>query len=205
MSYFEGENKFFLFKPVHGKSQGFIGSLVGLPVIIKHNFCDNLSVKNLGIPSKLFNIVSDGNCFFRALSYIITGRQTYHSILRQKVISHMQEIENLLQPHLPPSVNDYLNGSQMARSTVWSTDVEILAASSLLETDIYVYTKVGDTFKWHKFSKSTLQNGSVPRNDCAIYLNHTGGVHYDVVLDVSSDFLLLYEPNCLQKGGKEQM
>ena len=67
--------------------------------------------------------------------------------------------------------------------TVWSTDVKILAASSLLETDIYVYTNVGNIFKWHKFSKSTLQNGSVPQNNCAIYLNLTGGVHYDVVLD----------------------
>ena len=45
----------------------------------------------------------------------------------------MQEIENLLQPHFPSSLNDYLNGSQIARSIAWSTDVEILAASSLLE------------------------------------------------------------------------
>ena len=113
MSYFEGVNKPFLFKPTHDKSQSFIGSLVDLLIIIKHKFHSDLSIKNLGIPSKLFNIVSDGNCFFRALSYIITGRQTYHSVLRHKVICHMQEIENLLQPHLPSSLNDYLNGAKL--------------------------------------------------------------------------------------------
>ena len=31
-------------------------------------------------------------------------------------------------------------------------------------------------------------NNSVPENDCAIYINHTIHVHYDIVLDVSTDF-----------------
>ena len=123
--------------------------LVNLQLMFEHKLV--VRKDKLRQPCKLFSITADGNCFFRALSYIITGRQTYHSVLRQKVICHMQEIENLLQPHLPSSLSDYLNRSQMARSTVWSTDVEILAASSLLETDIYVYTKVGNIFKWHKF------------------------------------------------------
>ena len=91
MSYFEGVNKPFLFKPTHDKSQSFIGSLIDLPIIIKHKFHSDLSIKNLGIPSKIFNIVSDGNCFFRALSHIITGRQTYHSALRQSYLSYARD------------------------------------------------------------------------------------------------------------------
>ena len=70
---------------------------------------------------------------------------------------------------------------------MWATDVEIFSACSLLQTDIFVYTKVGQGCKWQKFSKSML-NESTPINDRAIYLNHTGGVHYDVVLEV--DFYL---------------
>ena len=167
MSYVEGVKNPFLFKRMHGKSQGFIGLIVDLPIIIQHDFCGNLLIKNLGMPSRLYNIVADGNCFFHALSYIITGRQTYHSVLRKKIIHHMQEIESLLQPHLPSSLNDYFKTSQMASETVWSTDVEILAASSLLETDVYVYTEVGNIFKWHKFSKSML-NSFPPKNNCAI-------------------------------------
>ena len=46
-----------------------------------------------------------------------------------------------------------LNGAHMARNGVWGTDIEILsAAASLLSTDVFVYTKIGDTYKWQKFS-----------------------------------------------------
>ena len=121
--------------------------------------------------------------FFRALSYIITGRQTYHVVLGKKIIDHMRIIENLLQPHLSSSLSDYLNNSQVANESVCATDVEIFSACSLLEADIYVYTKVGQGCKWQKFSKS-MPNECPPKNDCAIYLSHTGGVHYDAVLDI---------------------
>jgi len=32
-----------------------------------------------------------------------------------------------------------------------------------------------------------MLDGFLPNNKCAIYLNHTGGIHYDVVLDVKLD------------------
>ena len=178
----------FLFKPVHANSQRFLCSLVNTCVIIEHKFVHGKDIRNLNTPSKIFKIKGDGNCFFRALSYIITGRQTYHVVLRKKIIDHMRIIENLLQPHLSSSLSDYLNNSQVANESVWATDVEIFSACSLLETDIYVYTKVGQGCKWQKFSKSML-NESPPINDRAIYLNHTGGVHYDVVLEVDFDLL----------------
>ena len=100
----------------------------------------------------------------------------------------MRVIENLLLPHLSSSLSDYLNNSQVASESVWATAVEIFSACSLLQTDIYVYTKVGQGCKWQKFSKCML-NESPPINDRAIYLNHTGGVHYDVVLEVDFDLL----------------
>ncbi len=40
-----------------------------------------------------------------------------------------------------------------------------------------------------------MLNGTSPSNDCAVYLHHTSGVHYDVVLNVSgilSDKTTLY-------------
>ena len=98
----------------------------------------------------------------------------------------MRDIENELRPHMNCSLDEYLTRSSMENDTVWGTDVEIFAASSLLKTDIYVHTKVGNNFKWLLFSKRML-NGSLPKNQCAIYIKHVNGVHYDVVLDVMSD------------------
>ena len=171
-----------VFSAADCQAQGFMCSLVDLPLISKHSF--EMPKKPLTTPTKFYYIQGDGNCLFRALSYAVTGRQVYHASLRHKIVNHMREIENLLQPHIGMSLIDYLNSSRMAikNDKVWGTDIEILAACSLLKTDIYTYNKVGDVYKWNKL------NGSAPENDCAIYINHTNGVHYDIVLDVSVDF-----------------
>ena len=96
----------------------------------------------------------------------------------------MRDIENLLRPHMNMPLNDYIQSTGMAQERVWGSDIEIFAASSLLSTDIYVYSNVGSNFTWNKFSKSML-DGSPPQNTCSIYIQHTSGVHYVVVLDVS--------------------
>ena len=61
----------------------------------------------------------------------------------------MREIESLLQPHKGMSFIDYLNNSGTANERVWGTGVETIAACSLLKTDIYTHTKVGNVYKWH--------------------------------------------------------
>ena len=171
----------FCFNPINKNSQELMCKFVNLPLLaeVKHGVRQSLEV-----PSELYNINADGNCLFRALSYVITGRQSYHNVLRYKVLQHMREIENLLLPHLNMPLDLYLEQSGMASVGTWGSDIEIFTACSLLSTDIFVYTKVGQCFKWQKFS-TTMLNGTSPSNECAIYLHHTSGVHYDVVLNVS--------------------
>ena len=65
----------FIFNPIDENAQRFLCSLVDLPLIFPH--ARKIS-KPLNKPIKLYNIIGDGNCLFRALSYIITGRQIYH-------------------------------------------------------------------------------------------------------------------------------
>ncbi len=132
-----------------------------------------------------WSINGDGDCLFRALSFVITGRQSYYRSIRQKIVSHMKEIEFALQPHINCPLEDYLLNSKMASDKTWGTDIEILTASSLLDTDIYVYTETGKTFCWHRFPKQLLHGNEPLRvNDHSIYLYHENEVHYDVVLDV---------------------
>ena len=173
----EGISAFF---PVNKASQKVLASLLNLPVIKEHK---DIRSKPIDSPSISFKVQGDGNCLFRSLSYVVTGRQMYHGIIRQKVIQHMSTIECLLKPHMNNSFKEYLNRTKMSRQGTWGSDVELLAASHLFDTDIFVYTKSGRDYKWNKFSKSML-DGLLPKNKCAIYLNQTGGVHYDVVLDV---------------------
>ena len=76
----------------------FICSVLDLPLVAKHKSLPESKI--LEYPSKLYNIVCDGNCLFRALSYAITGRQVYHKQIRQKIVQHMREIEPYIQPHI---------------------------------------------------------------------------------------------------------
>jgi hypothetical protein len=171
----------YAFVPIDENAQRLMCSLVDLPLIAPFR---PIIPKLLNEPTILHRIMGDGNCLFRALSYVITGRQVYHHVIRHKLLDHMRSIENLLLPHMGMSLNNYFQSSGMHRERVWGTDIEIFAASSLLSTDIYVYTNVGTHFTWNKFSQSMLNN-LPPQNPCSIYIQHTGAVHYDVVLDVS--------------------
>ena len=83
----ECSNDIWHFVPVDKNAQTFLCQLVNLELVFEHKLV--VRKDKLRQPSKLFSITADGNCFFCALSYIITGRQTYHSVLRQKVICHM--------------------------------------------------------------------------------------------------------------------
>ena len=172
----------FTFVPIDENAQRFMCSLVDLPLIFPMR---PTIAKLLNEPAILHKIIGDGNCLFRALSYIITGRQVYHNVVRHKILDHTSSIENLLLPHIGMSLNDYFQSSGMHQQGVWGTDIEIFAACSLLTTDIYVYTNTGAHYSWTKFSRSMLDN-SPPQNMCSIYIQHTSGVHYDVVLDVNS-------------------
>ena len=170
------------FYPVSGEFQRYLCSLMKIPLIFRRN--ENMSKPLLDSPTKLCRITGDGNCLFRALSYFLTGRQAYHMILRQKIVDHMHTIEHVLRPHMNCSADVYLATTNMTSSGVWGTDIEIFAAASLFNVDIYVYSQFGNIYKWSKFSRSMLDRFSVP-SEMGIYLQNLTGVHYDAVLDVS--------------------
>ena len=99
------------------------------PLVVNHMHCSKHSNKPLGTPSKLVQILGDGYCLFRALSYAVTGRQTYYTQVRAQINNHMNS-----------SLDSYLVNGQMARKKVTLRGIEILSAASLLSTDIFVYT-----------------------------------------------------------------
>ena len=169
-----------VFLPVGDESQLALCSLIRLPLVFNH-ICP--PSKPLGAPFKLFNIKGDGNCLFRSFSYIITGRQNYHSLIRKRIIDHMKTIEHAILPHSGSSVDSYLLRTQMRNDGVWGSDIEILTAASLFCTDIYVFTKFGNNNRWVKFSR-TMLNEPLPIGNHSIYIQNTNQVHFDVVKDV---------------------
>ena len=176
-------NSSYYFTPINEISQRFMCSIVELPVIVKPK---SMLPKPLGSPSKLYHTRGDGNCLFRCLSYVLTGRQVYHTTLRTKISSHMRDIENELRPHMNCSLDEYLTRSSMENDTVWGTDVEIFAASSLLKTDIYVQT-VCKKVKIDEHATST----ATTENQCSIK-----AAYQKIELDEQE----LQTPNLMQKS-----
>ena len=49
--------------------------------------------------------------------------------------------------------------SRMQTLGTWATELEVIAAASLLNTTIYIYVKCGETFKWLKHSSQETKLG----------------------------------------------
>ncbi|BES96986.1 Hypothetical protein NTJ_09799 [Nesidiocoris tenuis] len=127
-------------------------------------------------PLEIHDIAGDGNCYFRCLSYLMTGRDTCYRVLRQKLVNFMKSNEKLVEGLGGPN---YLARSGMWVDGTWPTEVEIYASACMLDTDIYTY--VDD--KWLMFSskgKLTITD-TIQRS---IYLCNHENVHYDIVKSV---------------------
>ena len=95
-------------------------------------------------------IRGDGNCLFRAMSYIITGSEDQHLAIRHAITTHMLSIPELLTDLGADgsescleyynggysSVEQYLEQTRMAESGMWGTDFEM---------SLFIYCKLWGT------------------------------------------------------------
>ena len=129
------------------------------------------------------DIIGDGNCFFRAISYVITGSQRYHGKIRTFVVQHMaanqEKFTNILRVS-GQSVEDYIQVSQMAELGKYATEVEIIVTAHLLQTDIYTYM-VDE--RWLKYSCNFVDT-TIPSQNRSIYLKHCNANHYELVTNI---------------------
>lgn len=136
---------------------------------------------DLGRPRRLYKTKGDGNCYFRAISYILTVTEENHSILREKVIQHMKtDLSNQMMNYLNQNVVQYVNNSRIFCEGVWATDAEIMATANLLRTDIVIYTEVGQAMDWSRYPASFSLQAATKH---ALYLVNKHN-HFDDVISV---------------------
>ena len=144
--------------------------------------------ESAGIPKKTEKMLGDGNCLFRSLSYVITGVENYHMKIRSEVCQFMKNshfsdsIRRTLMPTFR-SVQQYLHFTKMEKDGTWGTEVELFTAALMLNTKIYVYSKVGFEDSWQVHDPKFLDKDTSP-SDQSIYISNPRNTHYDVVLDV---------------------
>ena len=76
----------------------------------------------------------DGNCYFRCISYLITGDESHYHFIRQAIITHMitirHQIEHTILPDLSTTVEEYIQQTDMSSDATWATQVEIYVTCS---------------------------------------------------------------------------
>ena len=101
-------------------------------------------------PLRTARISPDGNCFFRCFAKIVTGSQEYHKEMRLIVTTYMiyNSSNEKLSCLLPrnTSMQSYIVQSKMQFPGEWATDLEITAASYLLNTKIHVLNFTGKIY-----------------------------------------------------------
>ena len=167
-------------------------AFIPLTANLQKNLCKQLSLpyfetsselsscEKAGQPDVCYETYGDGNCFFRAISYAISNTESNHMAVRKSVCNFAMKEKELMQPVLRSqfdSVKSYIETSCMAQDGRWATEFEIVCTSFLLRCDIYTFSET----KWQKYS-ATQWDPSIDILPRAIFLNHAGECHYNVVL-----------------------
>ena len=134
------------------------------------------------------DIGADGNCLFRCLSKLISGSEEYYVKLRGEICRYMvydgkDTIGWYFREVLSTTPADHISTKFMYQSGFWGTDAELMAASALLQTDIYVANSFYKTpesivreVRWSLIRPSNNNNKTH-----AIYIDNYNNKHYQPV------------------------
>lgn len=131
-------------------------------------------------------IRGDGNCFFRALSKVIYGSQSFYNDIRQAVVDVLEIHPKKFEAFTDGPMSEHIK--KMREDKTWATQTEIYAAATLLNRDIYILSpdQTGDRYRWLLFKPQFRYNYSVGGCKCYITLCHTHGNHYDRIASSKS-------------------
>jgi len=135
------------------------------------------------------SIIGDGNCYFRCLSYALTGNEnTHHRDLRQRVAQFERQNQTSVEAHV--WTGDTVEGHISRVSVVgsYARETDILALAAMLNVNIYVYQKQGNSWSWCKYSPGQFlaSDDRVEAVD-GIYLVNTNSNHFDIVNGIPAD------------------
>ena len=144
--------------------------------------------------------MGDGNCLFRSLSYIITGSEDQHFMLRTAIVQHMLSIPSMLigygtdgQPNCInlmcharqfDSVEDYIHQTEMDRNGKWGTNVEMACLAHLISSPVYCYDASQRHHIWAAYFPSDVDR-SIPRDirQKSLYI-YFANDHFNVISSV---------------------
>ena len=139
-------NKDIPFHPVGADWQKVCASAFALRVRSKLQPSTPKTILSSDPPHEMVPIRGDGNCLFRSFSHFLTAAQSDHHLVRKAVVQYMHSNTSVFSN--VAGSDDYLSRSVMDKAGVWGTDVEVFAFASMVNTTVYVYCPVGESYQW---------------------------------------------------------
>ncbi|XP_050522937.1 uncharacterized protein LOC126895281 isoform X2 [Daktulosphaira vitifoliae] len=137
--------------------------------------------KSRNVPINPVEIPGDGNCFFSALSYWISGSIEYGSKLRFLIVDFMTHSDSFKLMTKDDERNARI--LKMYNTSEFAESPEIAAAAEFLNTSIYIYT-LYPVDGWHFISKNLVTNED-ENEECIYLINYNE--HYNVVIEVDPE------------------
>ncbi|XP_064399682.1 uncharacterized protein LOC135346105 isoform X2 [Halichondria panicea] len=156
---------------------------------------------------KIDQVLGDGNCLFRVLAKQLTGDSDKHGILRDKLCEFITVNSELLEGWVTAGVTLEEHLASVTKPNTWGTQLELKAAATLFNLDIYVATN----YIW------TMISPLKPVSSCCfldkewlIYFNsqrkswleicHQNGCHYDCINSIQCGKNITILPPPLKLG-----
>ena len=125
---------------------------------------------------KLQPILGDGNCLFRALSYLLFGSEEHHQQVRQTLVEFTVINRTVLSNYCLTSIEDHT--AHMKYDTVWGTDLEIRAAAAYLRLPIYVCTQRSQNLQYYWECFQPLSNLTPLKQSYCSNILQTQAIHH---------------------------
>ena len=169
------------FQPISWASQHRLVAKFGLTpkAIAGRPMYDSIGKTCRFRPSIIETIKGDGNCLFRALSFVVCGHQDNHDHFRQVLCNYIEQNDHMLHPFLEEGDGRaYIQRNDMRNSSkgtlAWGTDVEIQAIAKMCDVDVITYIRG----TWLSYSA----RGKRDPTQEGIFLSNPKNDHYNVVL-----------------------
>ena len=129
----------------------------------------------------LISIIGDGNCYYRSISYILTGSEDFHQEIRQAVCDFEMRHQEIFKDLIGRDFERHI--AVQRRPRTHATEWELVAVATMLNKPVYSYFAMeGDEYQWLRIEPYIHRD---IRCECGsmyyITICNTNRNHYDVV------------------------
>jgi len=129
---------------------------------------------------KIFKVNDDGNCLFRALSFLVYGTVDLHADVREKIVNYMRSAKEHYSEFVTDDFDFYL--TKMSVDGEYGTNLEVQASVEVFGRPVEVYSDESGAEPLN-----ILQGSHHFETQKPIRISYHRGNHYNAVIPIESE------------------